>query len=396
MNARPRHQNKFARWLPVAAAGGLLAAVLVAGAITGGSSGGGGGAASVPAITNSITDAAPLVTDPIVTISPENQVETEVVATKVALDRLLGDGVAGDDVARVQQRLHELAFDPGPVDGIYGLMTKQAVWAFEKLVMGVSREDATGKVTPELWDRMQDSITIKPRRPTAGLANHTEVYLPEQVLIVFNADVPVLVSHISTGQLDQNGEPREYCETATYDTDEYGQTLDPPVTKAVCAESKTPGGVFTYSRMVQGKRVSPLGGMYDPVYFNYGIAVHGALEVPNKPQSHGCVRLPLHISEDFQSLIRIGERILVWNGEKEPEDVTERESLPSFDRPDPNATTTTTSTTTTTTVAPETTVPPPVTQAPPPATITTTSTSTSVAPTTTQAPSTTVKPSDGL
>jgi len=146
----------------------------------------------------------------------------------------------------------------------------------------------------------------------------------------------------------------------------------------VCALSKTPGGVFTYDRQVKGKRVSPLGGMWDPVYFNYGIAVHGAENVPNRPASHGCVRLPMHISVYFQDVVDIGERILVWNGEKEPEQVTDRESLPSFDYPDPNATTTTTSTTstTTTTIAPPTTAAPtPTTTKPVPTTTTTTTTS---------------------
>ena len=73
--------------------------------------------------------------------------------------------------------------------------------------------------------------------------------------------------------------------------------------------------MFTYKRQVEGKRVSPLGGMWNPVYFNYGIAVHGAEEVPLEPASHGCVRIPMHISEYFQDTISIGDRILVWNGE---------------------------------------------------------------------------------
>ena len=97
--------------------------------------------------------------------------------------------------------------------------------------------------------------------------------------------------------------------------------------------------------------------MWNPVYFNYGIAVHGAIQVPAEPASHGCVRIPMHISEYFQSLVEIGESVLVWNGVSEPEDVTYSESLPSFDGsvPNPNPTTTTSTTTTTTTT---TTVPP--------------------------------------
>ena len=65
----------------------------------------------------------------------------------------------------------------------------------------------------------------------------------------------------------------------------------------------------------------------------------------------------MHISEYFQSLVELGESVLVWNGVSEPEDVTYTESLPSFDGsvPNPNPTTTTSTTTTTTTVPPTTT-----------------------------------------
>ena len=225
-------------------------------------------------------------------------------------------------------------------------------------------------------------LTIIPRRPTNGQADHTEVYLPEQVLIAFQQDKPALISHISSGEINPDGSPKEYCETATYDTDAQGRELEEPVTKQVCALSKTPGGVFKYDREVKGKRVSPLGGMWDPVYFNYGIAVHGAENVPNRPASHGCVRLPMHISVYFQDVVDIGERILVWNGEKEPEQVTERESLPSFDYADPNATTTTTSTTSTTSTT-TTTIAPPITVAPPPTTAKPVPTTTKPVPTTT-------------
>jgi peptidoglycan hydrolase-like protein with peptidoglycan-binding domain len=278
------------------------------------------------------------------------------------VSRTLQQGLAGDDVKMLQDRLAGLGFDPGPVDGIFGKLTTQAVWAFEKLVLGTPRSEATGNITPEAWETLRSELTISPRRSTNGQADHTEVYLPEQVLIVFHQDKPALISHISTGELDADGKPAEYCETATYDTDAQGRELEEPVTKQVCALAKTPGGVFTYKRQVEGKRVSPLGGMWNPVYFNYGIAVHGAENVPLEPASHGCVRLPMHISEYFQSTISLGDRILVWNGETEPEQVSERGALPSFDYADPNATTTTTSTTTTTTVpAPTTTKPAPTT-----------------------------------
>jgi hypothetical protein len=397
VNARPHPQNNAARWLPVAAAGGLLVAVVVAGVI---SSGGGDGGATASSVPLNTTESAP-VSDPLTTQNYDDQVvtaSTDSAIVKVSLDRTLSDGVAGDDVSRVQQRLLDLAFNPGPVDGIYGLMTKQSVYAFEKLVMGVPRTEVTGRVTPEMWDRMQDPIVIQPRRNTGGLADHTEVYLPEQVLVVFHGDVPALVTHISTGELDEQGEPAEYCETITLTTDRFGNLLEEPEQKAICGRSKTPPGVFEAYRQVEGTRVGPLGAMWNPIYINQGIAIHGARTVPLTPASHGCIRVPMHISETLQGIIELGDRVLIWDGKKEPEDQSERDSQMLWDYPDPNATTTTSTSTTTTTLAPATTVVTATTVAPRPTTTTVPTTTTTVSTTTTTSSTTTttVVPSDGL
>jgi hypothetical protein len=116
--------------------------------------------------------------------------------------------------------------------------------------------------------------------------------------------------------------------------------------------------VFKFDRKVQGKRNGPLGGMMNPVYFNYGIAMHGADNVPLHPASHGCIRMHQRISDVFQDYVSIGNRVYVWGEDgKQPEQYTRKESLPVFNYPDPNATTTTTSTTTTSTTT-TTTLPP--------------------------------------
>jgi hypothetical protein len=308
-------------------------------------------------------------------------------------------GMVSDDVARLQERLTELNFDPGPVDGYFGESTLRSAWAFEKLVLGTPRTEATGVVTPAEWDVLRAPVTIQPRRSSNGQANATEIYLPEQVLAVFHNDQPVLVSHMASGKLDENGDPAEWCELVTVDTDETGTPLEEPVERDICGRSKTPGGVFEFTRRVEGIRNGALGSMWNPVYFNYGIAVHGAINVPAAPTSHGCVRLPMHIADYFQDLVSNGDRVLVWNGETPPEQVTEEEMLPVFDYANPDATTTTTSTTSTTappTTAPPTTTPPTTTppaptttSAPAPATTTTVppTTSTTVPPSTTVAPS---------
>ncbi|CAN0511306.1 unnamed protein product, partial [Phaeothamnion confervicola] len=146
---------------------------------------------------------------------------------------------------------------------------------------------------------------------------------------------------------------------------------------------KTPGGVFRFTRRYEGNRVGPLGGMWNPVYFNYGIAVHGAKNVPDTPASHGCIRIPMFIADYFPDLVKNRDLVYVWgfNG-KEPENNTKNDSLPSFNRADPNATTTTSSTTTTSTTTPATTttVKSTTTTAKPPSTTTTTTTTVAAPP----------------
>lgn len=370
--------------MPVAAAGGLLAVVIGAGLWSGRNSGSTAAEATGPTTASTIAPVATAVPTTVQYAATETVV-TSTPIQKTALDRTLGNGVTGDDVRRLQTRLVELGFNPGPVDGQYGSMTIQSVWAYEKLVMQTPRAEATGRVTPEMWSAMQDPIAIKPRRSTGGLADHVEIYLPEQVMVVFHGDVPALVTHISTGELDPDGTPAAYCDEATIN-ERNGVALEEPVTGIACGEAKTPGGVFTIKRMVEGKRVSALGGMNNPVYFNYGIAIHGADNVPLEPASHGCIRISQTLSETFQTLVAKGDRVLVWNGEKEPEDVSEDESLPWFDTftPDSTTTTSTTSTTTTSTTVPvAVTTPATTTSTTSPAATTTTSTTTTSPATTT-------------
>ena len=101
----------------------------------------------------------------------------------------------------LQERLVELAFAPGVIHGQFGGQTEAAVWAFQKLVLQIPRDEASGVVDDDLWQMMQQPIDIQPRRPDAGTVDHTEIYLPKQVLVVFprEGDKATFVSHISTG-----------------------------------------------------------------------------------------------------------------------------------------------------------------------------------------------------
>ena len=332
--------HRVRRSLPAIAAAAVVVVVVAVGSV-GSADRNSSSSSGSNARTTSGASVAPSV-GPATTAVPTPQTAVPVLQDEyVPLERTLADGVTGSDVRRLQQRLIELGFAPGDADGIYGPLTIQSVWAYEKIVMGVRRESVSGRVSPEMWSSMNDKAAVTPRRPQPAGANHTEIYLPEQVMAVFHAGRAVFVAHISHGTGD------EWCEEVTISPGEYGNEHGTaPVDVGRCGIASTPGGVFTYHREVAGNRQSALGGMLNPVYFNYGLAVHGASNVPNEAASHGCVRIPNAVSAQYQELVSVGERVFVWDGVEEPEAYGEQ--LPTFDWEweEYSATTTTTTTTT--------------------------------------------------
>jgi hypothetical protein len=317
----------YVRWRPALLSGAVFATVVAGIVLT--RDGGDGSEALTTTTTSSVVS-----------------VESTIDPLLAPLNQIVRRGDRGEDVRRIQQRLKDLRFDPGPVDGVFGGDTAMAVWAFQKVVMKYQRDEIVDLVTPEMWDVMRRDIDVSPRRPGAQTATHVEIYLPEQAMIVFKDRVPILITHISSG----DGE--EWCEEVMISPGEDGNRNGKEViTKGVCGVSWTPGGIYYFYRRVVGLRESQLGSMWNPVYFNYGIAIHGAMQVPKEPASHGCIRIPIFISEYFPNLVSYGDRVYVFDGIKEPEEYGS--PPPIFNKDDPNyvpSTTTSTTTTTTTTV----------------------------------------------
>lgn len=270
--------------------------VLVALAAAGCSSAGGGqvsaGASSTTALaaTTSTTADTTTTTAPTTTTTAPTTTTTTappVDPTTVAEDGALKSGSVGTRTKAVQYALKAQHYDPGAVDGKFGLKTTMAVWAFQAL-HGLATD---GVVGPETEQAILANTPQQMLRPNLG-PTHTEVDLTRQVLIVWRDGQPTLITHVSSGS------GVAYCE----DTDQ-GRN---------CGDAVTPQGVFTFYRQIQGVREAALGKLYDPVYFKGGYAVHGSPSVPNHPASHGCVRIPMFISDYFQSLVNIGETIEVF------------------------------------------------------------------------------------
>jgi hypothetical protein len=194
----------------------------------------------------------------------------------------LGWGSSGPVVAAVQRRLKQLHFDPGVIDGQYGQDTNYAVTTADKL-LGLPRD---GVITPAV-ELGLDHFKYTAAMPNAE-ENRVEINLDTEVLTVFQNDQPILLTTTSTG----SGE--HFC----------GGTDG-------CQYAITPAGHFHFQYLHPGWDNGKLGRMWNPYYFDGGIAVHGLPSVPPYPASHGCARIPMSIANYFPSLVTQGESIYV-------------------------------------------------------------------------------------
>lgn len=256
----------------------------------------------------------------------------------------IGQGSSSDVVRMFEERLRELQFDPGEIDGVFDQDTRYAVEALEK-VGDLPREGRIGPAERLLL------MAFKYPEPLAGPdreAKRVEIDLDRQVLTVYDHHLVVLITTTSTGDGDYFCGGDDGCQYAV-----------------------TPPGKFAFTWRYPGWRQGKLGRLYNPVYFNGGIAVHGYSSVPTEPASHGCARIPMHIADYFPSLVEQGDTVYVVG-------------TPAETNGGGGGTPATTAAPTTTT-APATTSPP--TTAPPttvpPTTVTTSAPTTTAAPTTT-------------
>lgn len=161
-------------------------------------------------------------------------------------------------VAASQQRLTDLGYWLGPVDGQLGSMTAHAVTAFQK-AEGLPR---TGRLDTATVERLSVASTPAPRSSSGHVL---EIDLARQILLVSSGGTVDRIYDIATG----------------------------------ASSTPTPAGQFEITREIDGFRHAPLGTLYRPKYFNGGIALHGYTSVPPEPASHGCVRLTYPAMDDL-------------------------------------------------------------------------------------------------
>lgn len=282
-------------------------------------------------------------TSPSTTLPPTTTTITTTTTTTTAVPPAaripvpgMGVGARGDAVRALEERLVQLRYDPGRVDGVYDSATMHAVMAFQK-THGLAR---TGRATPEVLDRLAGAQLPAELVPGGG-STRVEIDLPRQILLLYKGGTLFRVVDVSTGS------GKRYC-----------------VRGAGCARAVTPGGSFRVIRRISGWRRSKLGLLYNPLYFNGGIAIHGSPSVPAHPASHGCVRIPMYVSYWFPREVPNGTPVYVVGGPHAPVPFNE----PAPGEPPPTTSTTLASPTASSTSAPPATT---TTTAAPPTTTTT-------------------------
>jgi N-acetylmuramoyl-L-alanine amidase len=194
-------------------------------------------------------------------------------------------------IREAEQRLFDLGYWTGKVDGVVDVATKAAVIAFQKY----EGRPITGVLTPNEFEAVRTGAAPKPRE--AGYA-HVEVDLDRQVLLIVNAagqgadrsaHSKVRVLPVSTG----SGKPfmDDGQESVAY----------------------TPRGRFVVYDKSFGWENGQLGSVYYANYISGGVAIHGYLSVPNQPASHGCIRIPMFAAREVSKIMQLGTIVLVYD-----------------------------------------------------------------------------------
>jgi len=194
-----------------------------------------------------------------------------VLSTRLFLPTLR-PGASGPTVARLVSTLASLHYAVRRT-GSFGAELVDSLYAFQK-VQGLPR---TGVADAATWRALAHPRLARPRY--ASPADHLEVDKGHQVLYVVRGGRLALVVPVSTA-----GIPGYF----------------------------TPVGRFAIYRKVVGFDASPLGTLFDPMYFTGGYAVHGNPSVPPYPASHGCVRVPMWVAGYLFSTNSYGETVYVY------------------------------------------------------------------------------------
>ncbi len=186
-------------------------------------------------------------------------------------------------VKEAEEILTDLGYWITKVDGKADDSTRQGIMAFQK-VEGLKR---TGVLDDKVLRELR--LATRPVAKHKGPA-HVEIDISRQVIFL----------------VDDAGEVTKVLSTSTGNGEKY-------FSEGKWQKAYTPRGTFKIQRQIKGVRTAPLGKLYNPSYFNGGIAIHGSNSIPAKAASHGCARIPRFADKDFVEMVKVGMPVYVYD-----------------------------------------------------------------------------------
>ena len=177
------------------------------------------------------------------------------------------------DMKEAEVRLAEIGYGTG----------RSALIAFQKYE-GLK---VTGQLSREDLEAIMSASA--PQAKDSGY-KHVEVDLDRQVLLL----------------TDDEGVVKKILPVSTGSDKHYNE-------KGISGLAYTPRGRFRIYNKLSGWRKSPLGLLYYPNYFSNGLAIHGNPSVPNSPQSHGCIRIPMSAAVEVSRALPVGTIVLIYD-----------------------------------------------------------------------------------
>ena len=189
------------------------------------------------------------------------------------------------ELKQAESRLAEMGYRPGRVDGVIDGDTRSALVLFQKW----EGRKLTGQLNRAEFDAIVNAEA--PQARDSGY-RHVEVDLDRQVLLLTDDEGAVMrILPVSTGSNKRYNE------------------------NGIRGLAYTPTGRFRIYAKISGWRKSPLGLLYYPNYFSDGLAIHGNPSVPNSPQSHGCIRIPMSAAVEISKELPLGSILLIYDSQ---------------------------------------------------------------------------------
>ena len=208
---------------------------------------------------------------------------SDVTEARSLAKRSVAQEVSFEEILAAEQRLSDLGYWTGPIDGTLDSGSRHALIAFQK----VEGRQRTGKL---IACRTSSPVGSQQTASKYSGYAHVEIDLNRQVLFI--VDATGTITHILPVC---TGNEKSYVD--------HGEIH----------RAHTPRGRFRVLRKIAGWRRSSLGLLYYPNYIHNGIAIHGSLAMAVYPASHGCIRIPMFASKELSELTPVGTEVIVYD-----------------------------------------------------------------------------------